>query len=173
VLAFVTDATRERLADAGVTLVDGEVGERADVVLVAHPAEIGFAALERAARAVRRGAPLLTASYVPAYSGADGPIFSRGAMVTAAIAKVGVTRPRVVGKPSRAAMREIEARLGVPARELAVIGDDASLDIALGRLGGSLTVLVRTGISADVDPDRLPPRHRPDLVVDSIAAVRL
>ena len=32
-----------------------------------------------------------------------------------------------------------------------MVGDDLRLDIALGRLGGSTTVLVRTGISARLD----------------------
>lgn len=168
VLAFSTPATRERLAGAGVRLVGGDGGDRADVVLVAHPAEIDFATLERAARALVRGARLLTASYVAAYSGADGPIFSRGAMVTAALAKVGGARPEVVGKPSRAAVRELVERLGLPSRDLAVVGDDVSLDIALGNLGGSRTVLVRTGISRDVDVARLPARHRPDIVVGGV-----
>ena len=52
-----------------------------------------------------RGARLLTGSYVPAYAGADGPILSRGAMITAAIAKASSARPVVVGKPSQAAVR--------------------------------------------------------------------
>ncbi len=44
-----------------------------------------------APRARRRR--LLTASYAPAYAGADGPILSRGAMVTAALAKASGARP--------------------------------------------------------------------------------
>jgi 5'-nucleotidase len=169
VLTFSTDATRQRLVDAGIALVDGADGERAAVVLVAHPAEIDLASLERAARAVVGGARLLTASYVPAYSGADGPIFSRGAMVTAAVAKVSGARPVVVGKPSRAAVREIVERLGVPARELAVVGDDVALEVVLGNLGGARTILVRTGISHAVDIDGLPPGKRPQASVGSVA----
>ncbi len=168
VLAFCTEATRDRLARAGVALVDPARAERADIVLVAHPAEVDMAALERAARALVHGARLLTASYVAAYSGADGPIFSRGAMVTAAIAKVSGARPVVVGKPSRAAVREIVERLHLPSRELAVIGDDVGLDIALGNLGGSRTILVRSGISRTADLTRLSPRQRPDAAVETV-----
>jgi NagD protein len=168
VLAFSTEATKARLVGAGVRLEEGEEAERADVVLVAHPAELDMAALERAARALVRGARLLTASYVAAYSGADGPIFSRGAMVTAAIAKVSGVRPEVVGKPSRAAVREVVERLGMPSRDLAVVGDDVALDIALGNLGGSHTILVRTGISRSADLGRVPPRHRPQLEVGAV-----
>ena len=75
----------------------------AEVVFVAHVDEVDLAEMERAARAVAAGAPLLTANYQPGYWGADGMIFSRGAMVTAGIAKVTGARPTVVGKPSKAA----------------------------------------------------------------------
>ena len=96
-------------------------------------------------------------------------VFSRGAMVTAAIAKVTGARPKVLGKPSRAAIGEVSARLGVPTEHLAVIGDDLGMDVALGRLGGSRTVLVCSGISGEVDLDRVPERRRPDAVVEGVA----
>jgi NagD protein len=165
VLVLATDATRERMAEAGFTAAE----EDAEVVFVAHVDKMDMPVLERAARAVLRGAPLLTGSYVPAYAGANGPIFSRGAMVTAAIAKVTGARPKVVGKPSRAALAEISARLGLPTQELAVIGDDLRMDVALGRLGGSRTVLVRSGISGAVTIEQVPERARPDAIVDTVA----
>jgi HAD superfamily hydrolase (TIGR01450 family) len=165
-MLFCTEVIRWRVAAAGIPLAEGE---EAEVVFVAHIDEVDMASLERAARAVSRGAPLLTGSYARAYAGANGPILSRGAMVTAAIAKAGAARPRVLGKPSRAAMAEIGARLGVPTHELAVIGDDLGMDIALGRLGGSRTVLLRSGISGSIAIERLPERRRPDAVIDGIA----
>ena len=39
-----------------------------------------------------------------------------------------------------------------------MIGDDVGMDIALGRLGGSRTVLVRTGISGKIALDQIPAR---------------
>jgi ribonucleotide monophosphatase NagD (HAD superfamily) len=111
----------------------------------------------------------LTGSYARGYAGANGIIFSRGAMVTAGIAKVTGARPRIVGKPSRPAVEEISARLALPTNEVAVIGDDAGMDIALGRMGGSRTVLVRSGISGTIDLGKLPERHRPDAVIDRVA----
>ena len=90
-------------------------------------------------------------------------------MVAAAIAKASGARPVVVGKPSRAAVREMERRLGMPSRQMAVVGDDLRLDVALGHLGGSQTVLVRSGISASVDVDGIPEPRRPDVTVGSVA----
>ncbi len=169
VLPFVTEAARAYLEEMGVRLVEGRNGERVDAVFVAHADSTDFERLERAARAVIAGARLLTGSYVPAYAGANGPVLSRGAMITAAIAKASSTRPTVVGKPSRAAVRELRQRLGVAPAELAVVGDDVRLDIALGHLGGSTTVLVRSGISGADDLTGIPDGRRPHVVVDTVA----
>jgi ribonucleotide monophosphatase NagD (HAD superfamily) len=155
----------------GIRILDGEAGEHADAVLVVQPAAVDFAELERAARTVLGGARLLTGSFVPAYAGANGPIFSRGAMLTAALAKVTGARPIVVGKPSRAAVRTVGEQLGMSMSMVAVVGDDLDLDIALGRLGGSRTILVRSGISSLVDLDNVPERRRPDAVVESVAGL--
>jgi HAD superfamily hydrolase (TIGR01450 family) len=169
VLPFVTEEAHAYLEGAGVKLVDGRNGARVDAVFVAHADRTDFDELERAARAVLAGARLLTGSYVAAYAGADGPILSRGAMITAALAKASGVRPVVVGKPSHAAVSEIGRRLGVPPPELAVVGDDVRLDVALGHLGRSTTVLVRSGISAAEDVKRIRERRRPHLTVDTVA----
>jgi HAD superfamily hydrolase (TIGR01450 family) len=168
VLVLGTQATKDRMAAAGIELVSDERAADADVVFVAHADELRLSVLEGAARAVLAGGAFLTANYARAYAGADGPILSRGAMITAAIAKAAGRRPTIVGKPSRAAAREVSNRLGVPSREVAVIGDDLGMDIALGRIGGSRTVLVRSGITGD-DLARVPRNRHPDLVVDGVA----
>jgi HAD superfamily hydrolase (TIGR01450 family) len=166
-LGFLTDPARAYLESKGVRIVEN--GDVADVVFVAHPNGIDFDALERAARAVLAGAPLLTGSYVPVYAGARGPVFSHGAMVTAAIAKATGATPLVVGKPSEAAVLEMERRLGVSSRDLLVAGDDVALEIALGHLGGSKTVLVRSGISGGVDAGSLPAEERPHATIETVA----
>lgn len=169
ILPFATEPAREYLRAAGLRLVDGAGGEHIDAVFVAHTNQADFEELERAARAVIAGARLLTGNYVPAYAGANGPVFSRGAMVTAAIAKASGTRPIVVGKPSKAAVRTMGDRLGLPTDQIAVVGDDVFLDIALGHLGGSRTILVRSGISGSIDLSGVPEKRRPHASLDSVA----
>ena len=166
VFLFSTDVIRERIAAAGIRLSSGE---DAKLVLVTHADEVDIAALERAAHAVRRGARLLTGSYVPGFAGANGIVFSRGAMITAAIAKVSGGRPQVIGKPSRAAVGELRTHFKLPTQKLAVIGDDLGLDIRLGRMGASHTILVRSGTSGQIESERVPARLRPDAVIDSVA----
>ncbi len=165
VLLFGSEAIAEHMRAAGVDLT---TGEDAAAVYVAHLQQVDLDEVERAARAVGRGAPLLTASYVRGYAGANGIIFSRGAMITAAIAKVTGKRPRVLGKPSRAAVAEIASRLEVPTSQTLVVGDDLGMDIALGRLGGAMTILVRSGISGQVELDRLPERRRPHAAINGV-----
>jgi HAD superfamily hydrolase (TIGR01450 family) len=164
-MVFGSPVVRERMAAAGIPLTDGD---DAEVVFVAHLDQVDMDAMETAARAVTNGARLLTANYLRGYWGANGIIFSRGAMITAGIAKVTGTRPVVVGKPSRAAVSEVSRHLGVPSQQLAVIGDDLGMDIALGHLGGSRTILVRSGMSGAIDLDGVPERRRPDAVVDGV-----
>ncbi len=168
VLLFANERVRAYLEQAGLQIADGE---DAVTVFVAHVDTVQFEQLERAARAVRGGAELLTASYAPAYAGANGPIFSRGAMTAAAISKASGAEPTIVGKPSHAALETISDRLGAPTEELAVIGDDLGMDIALGRLGGSRTILVRSGISGAIELDGVSESSRPDAVVESVADV--
>jgi HAD superfamily hydrolase (TIGR01450 family) len=167
VLLFASETAREYLVHAGLRIAVAD--EPADVVFVAHTDAVDFEALERAARAVIAGAPLLTGSYASAYAGANGPIISRGAMLAAAIAKASSAEPVIVGKPSQVALETIVEQLGSPPDELAVIGDDLGMDIALGRMGGARTVLVRSGISRLVELDDIAEPDRPDAIVDGIA----
>jgi ribonucleotide monophosphatase NagD (HAD superfamily) len=156
----------EQMGAHGVRVAEGD---DARVVFVAHRQQVDLDDLDRAARAVVAGAPLYTGSYVRGYAGANGMIFSRNSMIAAAIAKVTGARPRVLGKPSRAAVAELHRRLGLPTDELAVIGDDLGMDVALGKLGGSRTVLVRSGISGAIDLTQVPERRRPDAAIDGVA----
>jgi HAD superfamily hydrolase (TIGR01450 family) len=168
VMVFGSDVVRERMSAAGVPVVQTDA---AKVVFVAHVQSVELDAMEVAARAVMAGARLLTANYQRGFWGANGIIFSRGAMVTAGIARVTGARPIVVGKPSRAAVDEIGERLGVPTTEVAVIGDDIGMDIALGHMGGSRTILVRSGMSGTVNLDDIPERQRPHAVVDGVEEI--
>jgi NagD protein len=168
VFVFATANTKRQIDSAGVDRVDGTHGAQATAVFVAHADDVEFAELEAAARALRSGAAFLTANYAPVYAGRDGPIFSRGAMLTAALAKASGRRPTIVGKPSRIAVREVSARLGIASSAVAVIGDDLEMDIALGRLGGSRTILVRSGISGSAAHPSAA-SVTADMVVDHVA----
>jgi HAD superfamily hydrolase (TIGR01450 family) len=165
VMVFGSDEIKRRMEREGVPLTETD---EAGAVFVAHVPQVDMDDLETAARAVMRGAPLLTANYGPGFWGSKGLIFSRGAMTAAAIAKVTEVEPIVVGKPSEVAVEATSERLGVPSEQHAVIGDDINMDIALGHLGGSRTILVRSGMSGSLDLDGIPEERRPDAVIDGV-----
>ena len=165
VFLFATEPARDWLEAAGMRLTENDP----DAVFVAHADAVDFERLERATRAIIAGAKLLTASYAPAYAGADGPIISRGAMTAASLAKASSTRPTIVGKPSRAALKVIAEQTGVATLDLVVVGDDVTMDIALGRMGGARTILCTSGISGRVAIDDLPVRQRPEAVISGVA----
>ena len=52
-----------------------------------------------------------------------------------------------------------------------MIGDDLTMDIALGRLGGARTILVQSGTSGPVELEHIPEEERPDAVVEGVAAL--
>jgi 5'-nucleotidase len=165
VMVFGSDEIKRRMEREGVPLTETD---EAEAVFVAHVPQVDMDDLETAARAVINGAQLLTANYGPGFWGSNGLIFSRGAMTAAAIAKVTEVEPIVVGKPSEVAVAATSERLGVPAEQQAVIGDDLDMDIALGHLGGSRTILVRSGMSGTLDLDGVPEERRPDAVIDGV-----
>jgi NagD protein len=164
-MVFGSDEIKQRMEREGIPLTDTD---QAEAVFVAHVPQVDMDDLETAARAVMKGAPLLTANYGPGYWGSNGLIFSRGAMTTAAIAKVTEVEPIVVGKPSKVAVDATTERLGAPPDQHAVIGDDLDMDIALGHLGGSRTILVRSGMSGKLDLNGVPDERRPDAVIDGV-----
>jgi len=168
VRVFGPPVVEDYMAAAGVRVARAEQTREASVVFVAHRHDVTLDELEAAARAVMAGAALLTASYVAAYAGANGPIISRGSMIAAAISKASSTAPIVVGKPSMAAVAVIAERLELPTEQIAVIGDDLGMDIGLGHLGKSRTILVQSGISGQIDQTKVPERHRPHATIGSV-----
>ena len=68
VMVFGSEATRERMASAGVPLTDSD---DAQVIFVAHVEQVDLDAMEAAARAVMLGARLLTANYLRGFWGVE------------------------------------------------------------------------------------------------------
>lgn len=166
VQVFAPDVVKEFMRERGVN-VSSEPG--AKVVFVGHQQQVDLDEVVVAARAIEAGARLLAGSYVRGYAAVKGMTYSRGAMIAAAISKASGVRPKVVGKPSQAAVTALSKRLGVPSQQICVVGDDYQMDIVLGNMGKSRTVLVRSGTSGNVTLESLSGRQRPDAVIDGVA----
>jgi len=50
-----------------------------------------------------------------------------------------------------------------------MIGDDLTMDVRLGRMGGARTILVASGITGHLELEDIPAAHRPDAIVGGVA----
>jgi phospholysine phosphohistidine inorganic pyrophosphate phosphatase len=76
--------------------------------------------------------------------------------------------PMVFGKPAAGFFHAAAARLGLPPRDVLMVGDDVVADVRGAMEAGLRGALVRTGKFRDAD---LEGTLRPDLVLDSVASL--
>jgi 4-nitrophenyl phosphatase len=74
----------------------------------------------------------------------------------------------VIGKPALEALRCAARELGARTTELAVVGDDPSLEIPMALRGGALAVAVNTGVGAADAGTHLPKKQRAHLTVHDV-----
>lgn len=156
---------REALEGRGLRVVEEPP---ADAVVVGRDLDLSYARLEAACRAIWGGAVFLATNLDRRMPVEGGFVPGTGSIVKAvewATAKA----PRVMGKPSVWACRAALRSLGLPAAQVAVVGDALQQDVRMGRAGGTVTVLVLTGASTREDVEAATPRSRPDAVLSSVA----
>jgi HAD superfamily hydrolase (TIGR01450 family) len=168
VMVLSGEGVTEPLRRAGVTVVAPEPGVRADILFVGPVRELTATQVQAAADTIWAGAEFLVTSYAPAIPGRHGRFASTSAAAAAGLAHVTGAEPTIVGKPSPLVVDVATGRLGCAAEEIVVVGDDPTLDIAVGRVAGAATVLVLSGIVGAEEVVALPEPHRPDAVIDDV-----
>jgi 4-nitrophenyl phosphatase len=135
------------LVDLGleVVLSSKPDGKPVDAVYIGWYREFCFADLEAACHAVWAGAGLYTASDVPFFATAQGPAIGTSCAIAAALVPLTKKHAEVLGKPSQFALHCAARRLGLAPGDIAVVGDDADLEVPMALQGGALSVYVHTG----------------------------
>ncbi len=152
------------LERAGLAPVDGP---RVDYVVVAFDRTFDYRKLDVALQAVtRHGARLIGTNPDRTCPTEDGEIPDAAGMIGAVEGVTGHRVDPIVGKPSPIMLRVALERLGLGARECAVVGDRLETDIAMGKAAGLATILVLTGITPPGDPAIA--RWQPDHVLASL-----
>lgn len=150
------------LADAGFDIVvSPERADDADAVLIGWHPEFRLADLEAACRAVWNGAGLYTVSSAPFLASREGRTLGISGALTAAVASVTGAQYTIVGKPAASAFEVARSMLGLQAHEIAVVGDDLSLENAMAHQNGAISVGVHTGLASAEDIEELPAELRP------------
>ena len=154
----------EPLEAAGIETLPPLRGTTADAVFAGwYRQELTFEALEAACFAVLEGAKFYSASQSPYFATAEGRTLGTSRAISAVVRDVTRARVTVVGKPALQALQASARHLGVPAPELAVVGDDPELEVPMAHKGGALAVAVHTGIGHAESFRGLPEELRPHL----------
>jgi arabinose operon protein AraL len=140
--------------------------ERVRWVVIAFDRTFDYAKLNTALQAVRRGARLIATNPDRTCPVEGGEIPDCAGMMAAVEAVTGETVSVIVGKPSPIILEVALARLGVDARDAAIVGDRIETDIVMGKRLGLATVLVLSGVTRTNDPRVA--EIAPDLVLPSI-----
>ena len=157
------------LAEAGLEIVLTDAPKSgSDAVYVGYHPGFDIRDIEAGCQACWGGAKLFVSSGVPFFATQGGRAIGISRAIGAAIGNMTGRRATVLGKPSPYAMRCASHRLGLPAADLAVIGDDPRLEMIMARDGGAYAIAVETGIGRAADFAALPPRHRPHLIIRNI-----
>jgi len=157
----------EAVVARGATPVrDGD----ADVVVVGFHQDFDYDELDRASRAVRRGARLLATNDDATYPTPAGPVPGCGAILAAVVTASGVA-PVVAGKPYAPMADHVRALVGPIG---VAVGDRPDTDGRLARSLGFEWVLVLSGVTRtdDLPVEPAPDRVEPDLdaAVDAVLA---
>lgn len=124
--------------------------------------------LNRAFRLMNTGAELLALERDRYWMAPDGLMLSAGPFVAALEYATGKSAT-VMGKPSRQFYDMALSDMGLPAEQVAMIGDDIISDIGGARRAGMGAVLVRTGKYSKSSLDGA--TIKPTAVIDSIAKI--
>lgn len=133
---------REALLQSGFVLCEADP----HYVIVGIDRSFTYEKLATAARAVRNGAVLIATNQDAAVPTEKGLYPGNGALV-AAVSVASATAPIVVGKPEPIIVRYALQKLGVPAEDTLIVGDNLHTDIEAGAKSGLDSLLVLTGYS--------------------------
>lgn len=163
------DGLKIPLAEAGIEPVPPAGKPEVDAVLVGWFREFTVNEIEAAVFAVWDGAVLYSCSQSLYFASADGKTLGTSRLISAAISDLTGARIHIVGKPAAEAIRSAARRLGVRTSELAVMGDDPGLEVAMAHRGKALAIAVHSGIGDAAEFRKLPAAQRPHLAVDDVA----
>lgn len=140
----------------------------ADAVLIGWYREVTLKCLEAACHAVWGGAQVFSASQALFFATAAGRTMGTSRPIAAVLRDATRCKIHIVGKPSREAIGSASRRLGVRARDLAVVGDDPELEMPMAHRGRAIAVAVTTGLADAEAFGRLPVTRAPHLVLGGV-----
>jgi len=157
-------SVREALEQRGFVYAE----QRPDYVVIGLDPELTYTKLKLATLAIRAGARFVATNPDVTLPTEEGLSPGAGAIVAAVVAATDV-QPTVIGKPHPPIMAQAIKLLGVPAGQVAALGDRLDTDIDGGKAAGLTTIMVLTGVSTLAEAEARTPEQRPDYVFVGLA----
>lgn len=142
--------------------------ERPDSVLLAFDTTLDYEKIRTAVHFIRDGVPFLATHpdpICPTPRGGEPDVGSFIAMFEIATGKL----PTVLGKPNPGMARLVMDRLGLPANEIAFVGDRLETDILMAHAHGFVGILTLTGVTGN--EQLASSALTPHLVIDDLHAL--
>jgi HAD superfamily hydrolase (TIGR01450 family) len=158
----------EPLRAAGFDVLQPEGRPSCDAVLIGWYREFTMDALEAACHAVWQGARVYSASQALFFATKAGRTLGTSRAIAAMLKDLTGCRIHLVGKPALTALQCAARRLGLPMRQLAVVGDDPALEVPMAHRGRALAIAVGTGLGAADSYLDLPAAAQPHLLVQGV-----
>ena len=164
VMALGGEGVSEPLVRAGLEVVRPPQHD-VQAIFVGWFRDFTMADIEAACEAIWGGAKLYSASLAPFFAGSEGRVLGTSCAIVGAIRQITGARAKLLGKPAPEALRVASQRLGISPENLAVVGDDPALEIAMAHGGKALAVGVTTGVGRREDFAAVPKGARAHLVL--------
>jgi HAD superfamily hydrolase (TIGR01450 family) len=166
VLCIGTPALQDRLRREGHEVLPPQRCREARAVVVGRDLEFNIDRMVAAAKAIDEGAAFIALNMDVRLPVEGGDYTAAAGPMVAAISMLAYKEPEVLGKPSAAFFDLALRRLGVPALEAVMIGDNVETDIKGGKGAGLSTVLIT---QSNVQPAA--DHSQADLVVRDLRAL--
>jgi 4-nitrophenyl phosphatase len=169
-LILGTRGVGHALAEAGIEITfTGEPrASEVDAVYIGWHPECGMKDIEAACNAIWNGAKMYVASDVPFFATSHGKSMGYSYAIVGAVRRVTKASTILTGKPSLHALRFVAKKLGIPAREVGVVGDDPAVETIMARRGGAVAFGVTTGTTSGAEWARQSGVRRPHRVLTHI-----
>ena len=138
---------------------------RGSTAVVGETRAYNWEMIHQAARLIRGGARFIATN--PDVAGPDAQP-GCGALC-APIERITGKEPFYVGKPSPWVMRAALNSMDAHSEESVIIGDNMRTDILAGTQAGMMTILVRSGVTRDVELDLFP--YQPTFIFDDVSKI--
>ncbi|WP_417452466.1 HAD-IIA family hydrolase [Kiloniella sp.] len=137
---------KSTLTEAGMVIVENTADHEADAVVVSYDRGVNYEKLSNALRFIDKGARFIATNTDRLITVEDGILPEAGPLVAAVQAATN-KEPEIFGKPEKPIMDAALKRIGKPADQCAIIGDNLFTDILAGHKAGMKSILILTGVA--------------------------